>query len=49
METGDELRARVARVEPSGRRPTGDVARIVFPPATFDEWDDSQEPPLADE
>ena len=27
---------------------TGHVARIVYPPAQFDEWDDSQEPPLSD-
>ena len=25
---------------------TFEVARIVYPPAQFDEWDDSQEPPL---
>lgn len=27
--------------------PTGEVARVVYPPGTFDEWNDSQEPPVA--
>ena len=26
---------------------TYEVARVVYPPATFNEWHDSQEPPLA--
>lgn len=25
---------------------TGEIARVVYPPATFDEWNDSQEPDL---
>jgi len=28
---------------------TGDVARIVYPPSTFGEWEDWQEPPLPGE
>ncbi len=36
----------VKRIAAKLNMSTGEVARIVCPPAEFDEWDDSQQPPL---
>lgn len=42
---GEDEPAPVKTIAQKLGMPTGEVARIVYPPATFDEWDDSQEPP----